>query len=116
MKRNICLGLIVVLLLSVVMWKAYASYTKEFTDLEVQNLVIFKIFPEPENPGDPPPSMELGLAINITLTNIDGDRLGYNKMFALTSQQKVAIVGFVKPFVQNLGTELDVNIPAWAQP
>ena len=115
MKRNIFLGLIIVLLLSVVMWKAYAAYTTEFTSLEVQNLVIFEIFPEPDNPGDPPPPMELGLAINITLTNVGGENLGYTRRFDLTTQQKTQITNFVIPFVQSLGTELDVVIPSWAQ-
>lgn len=116
MKRNVFLGLIVVLLLSVVVWKAYAAYTTEFTDLVVQNLVIFKVFPEPEDPEDPPPPMELGLGINVVLTNSGGENLGYTKRFDLTPQQKAQIVNFVKPFVQSLGTELDVTIPLWAQP
>lgn len=116
MKRNVCLGMLIVLLISAMTWRVYAAYTTEFTDLVVQNLVIFKVFPEPANLEDPPPPMELGLGINVVLTNSVGERLGYTRKFELTTQQKTAITNFVKPFVQNLGTELDVTIPAWAQP
>lgn len=116
MKRNVVLGLMIIVLTSFMAWKVYAAYTTTFTNLLVQNLVIFRFQPERENPEDPLPPMEIGLGINVVLTNAGGERLGHTKKFDLTAPQKTAITNFVIPFVQALGTELDVTVPPWAQP
>lgn len=116
MKKFVCVVLIAVLLLGIFAWRIYAAYTTAFTDMTVQNLVIFRFQPERASPEDPLPPMEIGLGINVVLTNAGGENLGYTKRFDLTTPQKTQITNFVKPFVQSLGTELDVTIPVWAQP
>lgn len=77
------------------------------TDMEMENIQIFR---QANEEGQ----LELAMACNYTLTNDDGARDGANKVFLLTAQQKNQILNFIKPFVQAIATEEDVNAPPWA--
>lgn len=77
------------------------------TDLEMENIQIFK---QANEEGQ----LEMAISCNYTLTNADDARDGANKVFELTAQQKIQILNFIKPFVQAIATEEDVNPPPWA--
>lgn len=55
--------------------------------------------------------------LNVTLSNTDETQTdGYTKICNLTETQQQIIINFVKGKVQELGAELDVEIPPWTQP
>jgi hypothetical protein len=89
------------------------AFTITFTKMDVENFQIYKI-PILDGNGNQI-GTELGLSLNYSLSNPDGDLKACNKIFSLTSQQKTAVLNFIKPFVQSVGTELNVTIPTWAQ-
>ncbi len=91
---------------------AIAAYQITLTDLKVENFVIYR---QDVTDEEGVVTQEIFLALNSILYNANGDREGKNKIFDLTTEQKTAIVIFIKLFVQEAAAEYDVNPPAWAQ-
>lgn len=82
-------------------------YTQVFTKiLRVENLNIWR---DAE-------TGEIKVNLNVTLAN-DTESLtdGHTKNCDLTPIQETTVIEFVKAKVQELGIELDVDIPDWAE-
>lgn len=80
------------------------------TDMRVENFQQFKVF---DSDGS---LAGIGLSLNATLYNADGEQKSITKVFDLTPEQELQVRNFVKPFVQAVATEWDVDPPAWAAP
>lgn len=84
-------------------------YTITLTDLQVENVQIFKEFDaEGKFAG-------LGMSLNGTLLNENGDSEGKNLKFELTEQQETQIRNFMKSFIREAAAFWEVNPPAWAE-
>ncbi len=84
-------------------------YIITLTDLRVESVQVFK---EMDDEGN---FEGLGIRLNATLFNVEGDWEGKTKNFVLTAEQKVQLRDFIKPFVQEAASDWDVNPPPWAE-
>ena len=85
-------------------------YSRVYTKIEkVENLNIWR-----QN-NETTQEWEIKVNLNVTLGNEEGYTQGFTKLCILTSQQADLVLGFVKAKVNELGQELDVEIPPWAQ-
>ena len=82
-------------------------YTQTFTKiLRVENLNIWR---DEE-------LAEIKVNLNVTISNADESLIdGYTKICDLTPAQETIVINFVKTKVQELGVELDVDIPGWTE-
>lgn len=83
-------------------------YNLSFTDMRVENIQQFKLFNSDGSLAG------IGLALNATLFDGDGEQRGITKVFDLSPAQEQQVRNFIKPFVQLAATEWDVNPPSWA--
>ena len=84
-------------------------YTREYTDCDIENVQIYKVMADNGN------FLGLSMSGNFTLTNNDGDSIGLHIDWALTTQQKIQVLNFLKSFVVNAAENWDVNPPDWAK-
>lgn len=111
---NTILIFTIVLMLSVMIGQAYAAYAITLTDLRVKSFSIYR--KNVSDGGDPPViTQEIAMKMYGVLYNNGGDSKGITKEFTLTAGQQSHFLNDINSFVQAVGTEYDVNIPAWAE-
>ncbi len=111
---NIILLSLVVIMLSVMIGQAYAAYAITLTDLRVKSFSIYR--KDVSDGGDPPViTQEIAMKMYGVLYNSGGDSKGITTQFTLTAGQQTHFLNDIKSFVQSVGTDYDVIIPAWAQ-
>lgn len=111
---NVLLLLLVIVMISTIAINTYAAYSITLTDLRVKSFSIYR--KDVSDGGDPPViTQEIAMKMYGVLYNSGGDSKGITKEFTLTAGQQSHFLNDINAFVQAVGTEYDVNIPAWAE-
>ncbi len=90
-------------------------YKVEYNKITVRSTEVFQRMvevPTGELDDDGLPIMtheaQWALRIKFIMRNDDGDRKGKEKIFSLSGPQESGIKNFMKPFIQQIKTDLDI--------